>query len=364
MLTTALKFLPRGLATGIGSMPFGEPGPALQLIKQNMPNIPHWPQLPRRSGNEGFVHQFLDPLVRMGLLEKRGDKVVFPVDNRDWPNRLTEFYSIYLAAESGDDEALKTFAFPPASASGFYAFMEDMQAGGTGTARYLKGHLAGPLTIGFQLKDERGRLAYYEDQLRDVLVKTLAMHARWQAAELAKTGLPAIIFVDEPGVRVYGSSSYITVTREMVISDLKAVFAGIHIAGGLAGVHSCDAIDWSVLYEANLEIVNLDAYQFGESLLPYVNEMNKYMEQGGAIAWGIVPTLDKAFDEDSDTLLARLEKLWAELEQRGMDRATLLRQSLITPACGTGLLEPALAERIYLLTREVSEKVMEMAAAT
>jgi hypothetical protein len=298
----------------------------------------------------------------MGLLERRGDKVIFPVDNPRWPDLLTEFYTVYLAAEAGDDEALKTFAFPPLSALGFYAFIEEIQAAGTRSARYLKGHLAGPLTIGFQLKDERGRLAYYEDQLRDVLVKTLAMHARWQAMELGKTGLPVIIFVDEPGVRVYGSSSYITVTREMGVSDLNTVFAGIHTAGALAGVHSCDAIDWSVLYEADLEVVNLDAYQYGDSLLPYAREMKKYLEQGGVIAWGIVPTLDKAFNEDTDSLLARLEKLWAELGERGVERATLLRQSLITPACGTGLLEQALAERIYLLTREVSGRIMEMAA--
>jgi len=362
LLTSTENFLPRGLATGIGSMPFKEAAPALQLIRRNMPGVPHWPQLPRRSEDEGFVHQFLYTLVRLGLLEKRGEKVVFPVDNQDWPERLTEFYSIYLAAEAGDDEALKTFAFPPTSAAGFYAFMDDMQGGSTGAACYVKGHLAGPLTIGFQLKDEHGRLAYYEDQLRDLMVKTLAMHARWQATELAKTGLPVIIFVDEPGVRVYGSSSYITVTREMVIADLNTVFDGIHTVGGLAGAHSCDAIDWSLLFEANLKIVNLDAYQFGESLFPYVREMKTYLEQGGIIAWGIVPTLDKAFDEDAGSLLFRLEKLWGEFVQRGLERAKLLRQSMITPACGTGLLEPALAERIYLLTREVSEKVMEMAA--
>lgn len=351
-----MQFIPRGLATGIGSMPFMDAGPAIELIKKNLPEIPHWPQLPRRGGDEGFVHQFLDPLVRLGLLEKRGDKVVFPVDNPAWPDRLTGFYSTYLAAEEGDPDALRVFAFPPASASGFYAFLEDLRQRGTGAARYLKGHLAGPLTIGFQLKDERGRLAYYEDQLRDLLVKTLAMHARWQAAELGQFGLPVIIFVDEPGIRVYGSSSYITVTREMITGDLNVIFEAIHSAGGLAGVHSCDAIDWSVLFESNLEIVNLDAYQFGDSLIPYARELKDYLERGGVMAWGIVPTLDKAFAEDAGSLLARLEQLWSELARRGVDRETLLRQSMITPACGTGLLEPELAERIYRLTREVSKR--------
>lgn len=352
-----MNFLPRGLATGIGSMPFTQPDPALVLIDQNLPEIPHWPQLPRRGADEGFVRQFLDPLMRLGLLEKQDDKVVFPVDNPEWPQRLTEFYSTYLSAEEGDAEALRQFAFPLESAAGFYAFMEHIHKHGTGSAKYLKGHLAGPLTIGFQLKDERGRLAYYEDQLRDLLVKTLAMHAHWQAVELAGAGLPVIIFVDEPGIRVYGSSSYITVTREMVTEDINAIFSAIHTAGGLAGVHSCDAIDWSVLFEAHLDIVNLDTYQYGDSLIPYAREMKVYLERGGIMAWGIVPTLELAFQESAESLLARLEKLWAELLSRGMDRQILLRQSMITPACGTGLLEPELAEKIYRLTAEVSEKM-------
>ncbi|HBX24074.1 MAG TPA: hypothetical protein DEF34_10665 [Desulfotomaculum sp.] len=352
-----MNFIPRGMATGIGSLPFKDTETALKLIKENMPQAPHWPQLPQLGSDEGFVHQFLDPLVRMGLLEKRGDRVVFPVDAPDWPDRLTEFYTVFMDAESGDPEALATFAFPAASATGFYAFLENLRQNGTGPARYLKGHMTGPLTVGFQLKDERGRLAYYQDQQRDLLVKTLAMHASWQISELGKFGLPVIIFMDEPAVRVYGSSSYITVTREMVLADLNTIFAAIHTAGGIAGVHSCDAIDWSVLYESDLEIVNLDIYQYGESLLPYVKEMKPYLERGGVMAWGIVPTFDKAFEEDADSLLRRLEELWAELSKRGVDREMMLRQSLITPACGTGLLEPALAERIYRLTREVSEKL-------
>lgn len=352
-----MAFVPRGLATGIGSLPYTATEPALALINENLPVIPHWPQLPRRGGDEGFVHQFLDPLVRLGLLEKRGDKVVFPVQHPHWAQRLTDFYTIYLEAEAGDAKALEGFSFPRTAAAGYYAFTRHLDQQGTGSARYLKGHLAGPLTIGFQLKDEQGRLAYYEDQLRDVLVKTLALHACWQALDLARFGLPVIIFVDEPGIRVYGSSSYITVTREMVLEDLNSIFAAIDTAGGMAGVHSCDAIDWSLLYEANLQIVNLDAYQFGESLIPYVPELKTYLQRGGILAWGMVPTMEEAWSEDAASLLARLEQLWSGLTSRGVDRELLIRQSMITPACGTGLLEPALAERIYRLTRELSEMV-------
>jgi len=71
-----------------------------------------------------------------------------------------------------------------------------------------------------------------------------------------------------------------------------------------------------------------------------------------------VPTSEAAFAETGDSLLARLYELWERLVALGVDRELLQRQSLITPACGTGLLSEELAETIYGLTAKVSAAVM------
>ncbi|MTI85258.1 MAG: hypothetical protein FH756_15510 [Firmicutes bacterium] len=352
-----MNFKPGGMATGIGSMPFLEPDNALSLIFENLPEAPHWPQLPRRGEAEGFVYQFLNPLVEMGLLVKDGGKTYFNTLDNDWADRMTEFYSTYLAAEEGDVQALERFAVPSDSAVGLYSFINRLKESGTGQARYLKGQEAGPLTIGFQLKDAEGRFSYYEDQLRDILVKTLAMHARWQTKTLSQFGLPVIFFVDEPGIGVYGKGTHITVTREMILADMNAIAGAVHAANGLPGVHSCDAIDWSLLFESDMDIVNLDVYNFASSLIPTAKELKQYLKRGGIMAWGMAPTTDDAFNETAETLLDRLYDIWAELEKRGIDRGLLKEQSLITPACGAGLLEEKLTQQIYRLTREISAKL-------
>lgn len=352
-----MLFEPKGMATGIGSMPYTDPADALPLIKKTLPAIPHWPQLPLRGRQEHFVNQFLKPLVKTGLLNDDGEKIYFDTTKPDWADNMTEFYSMYLACEEGDRSALNEFAFPRDSAAGFYAFLDEMEKG-TGDAAILKGHVVGPLTVAFQVKDERGRFAYYNDQLRDLIVKTIAMHAAWQAGELGRFGLPVLIFVDEPAVSVYGQSSYITVTREMIKEDLGAVFEAVHRMGGLAGVHSCDAVDWSILFESDLEVVNFDAYNYFSSIIPFTSSLKDFFDRGGSLAWGLVPTLnDRALEEDEDSLLRILEGEWSELIGRGIARDTLFRRCLITPACGTGLLDRALAERIYRLTALVSEKL-------
>lgn len=355
-----MSFRPGGLATGIGSLPFTDPSDALRLIKKYLPDIPHWPQLPSRGRQEHFVNQYLRPLVKADLLVDDGDKIYFDTTKPDWADKLTGFYTTYLACEEGNRSALSEFAFPKDSAAGFYAFLEEMERE-TGNASFLKGHVVGPLTVAFQVKDEQGRFAYYNDQLRDLIVKTLAMHAAWQAEELGRFGLPVLIFVDDPAIGVYGHSSYITVTREMIKEDLEAIFSAVHRAGGLAGLHCCDAIDWSILFELNLEVVSFDAYNYFSSIVPYISSLKGFFDRGGSLAWGIVPTLKgHAAKEDEGSLLEILEREWSELNERGIPKETLFRHCLITPACGAGLLDHSMAERVYQLASSVSGKLRKL----
>jgi hypothetical protein len=349
-----------GLATGIGSMPFTDPAEALAIIHRYLPAIPHWPQLPRRGLAESFVFQFLQVLVDMEILKVDGDRPYFDTAHPAWPDRLTEFYTTAFAAEDGEPDALRRFACPEYAAPGFYAFLDHLKHTDLSGIRYLKGHLAGPLTAGFQLKDDQGRLAYYQPELRDLIVRTLALHARWQAATLCALGRPAILFVDEPFMNACGSAYQITLTRDMVIEDLAVISGAVHHENAAVGVHSCNAADWSLLFESDLEIIDLDAYRFGSSLLPYAAELEQFLSRGGIMAWGLVPTLELTLEVNAESCLKRLKALWSDLSRCGVDAERLHTQSIITPACGTGLLSPELAERVYQLTSEVSAGVRGM----
>jgi len=94
-------------------------------------------------------------------------------------------------------------------------------------------------------------------------------------------------------------------------------------------------------------------------MICYPAELQGFLERGGRVAWGIVPTSEQALHESGASLLARMFDLWDRLAQLGVDRVLLQRQSLITPACGTGLLSEELARTIYSLTAEVAAGVME-----
>ncbi|MGC7845919.1 hypothetical protein ACP3TJ_02470 [Desulforudis sp. 1088] len=336
---------PEGLITGIGSIPFLEPEPAIEMIMQTLPRAPHWPQLPKRGDMEGFVLQFLSPLIECGILARDGEKVYFATEDEGWADGLARFYALYLAVEEGDEAALDSFTIPEEAAVGFWAFLRRLE--GADPPPYVKGQVVGPLTVGFRLTDAKGRPAYYDEQIRDVIVKNLALHARWQAGKLGGYARQALVFIDEPGASIYGQSTYITVTREMIAEDLKTIVKAIKAAGAKAGIHSCAAVDWGILYDAGPDIVSFDAYEYFSSLIPFRSETAEFIGRGGVLAWGIVPTSDKAYGETGESLAVRLSGYWNKAAGWGIDPALIKSLAIVTPACGTGSLDEALARRVY-----------------
>ncbi|MFZ3173154.1 MAG: hypothetical protein WA118_14380 [Carboxydocellales bacterium] len=358
------EWKPKGLATGIGSLPHSTADQALAMINKYFTRFPHWPQLPQGEVREGFVEQSAYPLIAFGLakvMSKPGEneRLAFLMDQRSWTENLTEFYSQYLAAVEGDVAALDKFAFPRDGVQGFYAFLENLQhpkeeAGVR--AQLLKGQVSGPITVGFVMTDHERRAAYYHSDLRDVIVKTVELQAKWQLQQLKALGLPVLISIDEPGIYACGLSTHITLTKEMIQQDLRAIIDTIHQGGGLTGVHVCAGADWSIVLETEVDVLFLDTYEYFESLAPYTEVLGKFLDRGGVVGWGIVPTSDKVHGESVDNLFNKLQGQLEILVKRGLPVERLINQALITPSCGTGLLSLDTAQKIYVYTAGIAEK--------
>jgi methionine synthase II (cobalamin-independent) len=298
------------------------------------------------------------------LVEDRAEeKVYFDTNAPDFVDQLTDFYTRYLAVtEAGDAEALESFRLTSKYAPGFGEFLAQLPQRMTTQVVLLKGQVTGPFTLGTNLLDQDRRCSYYDDQLRDVIVKTVALRALWQIDRLSAFSPRVMIFLDEPSLLGFGSQTFITISREDVIGDINEVVAAIHDRDALAGVH-CEAnTDWSLLMESDLDILDFDAYDHMQAMTLYPAELHTFLERGGSLGWGIVPTLDRevAASETIPSLLTRFDEGMDRLVQKGFDRELLLRRALITPSCGAGgvLTEP-LAERVLGLLRELATRLRE-----
>ena len=184
------------------------------------------------------------------------------------------------------------------------------------------------------------------------------MKAAWQVRFYKKNfpDLPVLLFIDEPALAGLGSSAFISVSLADLAQDLAELIIAVQDAGGLAGVHVCANTDWSLLLASAIDILSFDAYNFFDRFATCRQEIHGFLDRGGIIAWGLVPTGDEKNirQETADSLVALWEKQAAMLQGPDWDLPALLQQTLITPSCGTGSLPAELARRVLSLTSEVA----------
>ncbi len=337
---TPVRFEPSGLATGVGSLPHRSPEEAVDLILRHLPEIPFWPQLPRRSPLESMTLQYLE-----GFPAPEGR--VPPAEGA--AEALEAFYRHALA----DDP--EPFAISAERAPGLYVLEERLVQARPATLRYVKGHVTGPVTLCSSLKDPKGREVLHDEGFREAVAWLVAWKTRWQVRRLTRFGVPVIVFLDEPVMEVYGSA-YSSLSRELVLALWGPSVEAAESEGALLGIHCCGNTDWGLLFESGARIVNFDAYHFLDRMLLYPEQAAGFLGRGGAIAWGIVPTTDQAWSVDAGALLGKLEEGMEGFVRAGVDEGLLRRGCLLTPSCGMGSLDEDLARRILGLLQEVSAR--------
>ena len=352
-------FTPSCLPILIGSLPLKDHGEAVRLVMRHTPDIPVWPQLPRLP-KEGMIRQFIDGLP--GLVE---DGESFRVDSEQEPftGEMALFYQDYLL-ERGDQPlpAGSRFALNTDTAQGFFTLLETLEKNQPAVLS-IKGQVTGPMTTGIGVKDRHGKSIFYDDNLRDIVTKLIAMKARWQVEQLRPhvQKHPPIILIDEPGIVSFGSTAYASVTREMVTGCVAEVSEAIQSAGGLAGVHICANGDWAPVLDSTIDLISFDGYSYFDNIRLYDRSLVNFIKRGGILVWGIVPTGDpQALESETlDSLFIRWERQLEALVKLGLPQGTILRQTLIAPSCGTGSLGVDQAAKVLSLTTDLAERIRD-----
>jgi methionine synthase II (cobalamin-independent) len=343
-----MEFQSPFVTTGIGSFPHPDEKEVFRLILESFPEIPFWPQLPKRSFLEGMVVQYSEGFPSLRWSEK--EQKVWIETSHGFEKEIEKFYRRF------EESDLEPFQITENFARGLRILKALSSKDHRKKIKYIKGQITGPITFGLALADQEQKPVFYDPSLRDILVKHLSLKARWLEKKYHDLfpGIPTIIFFDEPSLSSFGSA-FSGLNREDVIHSLDECFDAVK---GLKGTHCCGNTDWSVLLSTHLDILSFDAYDFLETLSLYPKDLTAFLERGGILAWGIVPTSEAIVKEDAQSLVNRLKKGIENLSKRGID-PVLLQRAIITPSCGTASLPILLAERVCELTAEVSRRLRD-----
>jgi hypothetical protein len=324
--------------TGIGSLPHKSPQEACELVLRSF-DIPFWPQLPKISFKESMIVQYSEGMPYIKVNQEEESVWVI----RDGSDELERFYE--SCAEGAKIAISEDYA------AGLHAFLRMIKG-----RRFdiLKGHVTGPLTFTLGLKDHYGRLVYFDEELREISLMLLKAKAKWQIDMLKQHADKVIIFIDEPILSAIGSSSYLGVDPEEVSRLLKETASAIEEAGGISGIHCCGRADWPLVMKSGARIINFDAFEYFDTLAIYHEDIKKFLDSGGYLAWGIVPTSDvinKVNDEQLSKLMAdNLEKICKHIPSE------LVRSRIIiTPSCGAGSLTIEESIKVFQLIMRVKE---------
>jgi len=334
-------------------MPYLTPEEAIAVLSEHPPTIPTWPQLPKRSFKEGMVPQYSENFPGISIDEN--EKKIWVQRDDELLNHMATFYEQFL---TGD---ITSFAVSPDFGASIPSFLDSLDRSPVKIPT-AKAQVTGPFTFGLGLNDQDGKAVWFDPQYRDIVVKGIAGKAKWLIRQLQDRAGKVVICMDEPILSALGTAAYLSVKDEDVITHLNEVASELHAEDAMVGVHCCGNMDWGLLARTDIDFISFDAYFYGERLALYPKEMNLFLERGGTLAWGIVPTADQEVihRETPDGLLAKMESLIQEFSRKGIDETRTRRQMIITPSCGLGFLTPKDAVKVLqlmeALTRLVNEK--------
>jgi len=328
------------MVSGIGSFPFTDVDKAIDIIFETCPEIPFWPQLPKRAPYENMYIPFLEGVPCVVVDEKEG-AAFMDTENAEG---IEEFY------ENIQSRNLEAFRISGKVAPGFYRFLERLKERND-EVKFIKTQITGPFSMGLGLKDEHGKPVIYNYGYFDIIKKAIHMKAQWMIAtikaQFADKGI--IIFFDEPYMVSFGSA-YVSISREEAIGLFNDVLGGIP---ALRGIHCCGNTDWSVLLNADVDIINYDAFNYLDTIFYFEEDLRRFISRGGRIAPGIVPSSEEVMNATSADMERIMETFRSAMSEKVGPQG--LRDLIVTTSCGVGSLRPEEARHAMALLRQMAK---------
>ena len=300
------------LTTAMAVMPHQNVDRAIELALTL--DIPFWPQLPRLNYYEDMYVQASEhfPGIMLALDQKT---LRFSIDRfiLELEDTLTHF------------EEPEYFDISPTYSAVYHRFLNMDHS----NRPAIRGQLEGPISFGFNVMDQDDRPILFNDSVRPFMFEFMARRVNVQLNRLKLLNANAFMFIDEPGLQFLFSalSGY---NDRAAKTDVEAFLATIDRP---RGIHLCGNPDWDFLLSMDMDILSLDIYTNGEVFSSYSESIKRFLNRGGVLVWGIVPTNVEPFSKESlDSLVVQLETRWTVLQKKGIDRDFLLSRSLLSPA--------------------------------
>ncbi|MDA8137450.1 MAG: hypothetical protein M0036_02250 [Desulfobacteraceae bacterium] len=327
------------LTTAMAVMPHTDVARALEMALSL--DVPYWPQLPNSNYYEDMYVQ----------ASEHFPGIVLDVNQRTLRFSMEKFIAELEETMARFDEP-DYFDISPDYSTVYHRFL----ALDLSNRPAIRGQLEGPVSFGFNILDQDDRPILFDDTVRPFMLEFMAKRLNVQLARLKHKNPNAFMFVDEPGLQFLFSalSGYGDLKAKQ---DLDGFFATVDRP---RGIHLCGNPDWDFLLGLDMDILSLDVYANAEVFANYAPSIRRFLDKGGILVWGIVPTGMEPFSKENlDTLQARLMTVWERLARKGLDLQQIIHQGMLSPAtcCLVNPDKTATVEQAFDTVRQLSTQL-------
>ena len=337
-------------ATGIGSLPGTDTGAAHRLVFDELPDLPHLPELPARGVGADMIGRGTALLVDLYA----------EVQPSGW--RLTERPG--RDARRADSFLRQDLDFLEENAQEF--------------TQTLKVQAVGPWTLASTLELRHGdRMLADLGAVRD-LAESLTEGLKLHIAEVRKRAPQAealLVQLDEPALpgvlrgtvpTASGFGKLRAVEEPVARETLAGLIQAVHDAGAEAAVHCCaPEVPLELLRKAGADYVSFDATLIdstgstgSDAQAVRDEQLGEAIEAGVGLMLGVVPSVDPARAPGVNQLLDKV----LSLTRLGFSPAQLARATTITPVCGLAGATPPWARQALVLAHRTADALADKAA--
>ncbi len=217
-------------------------------------------------------------------------------------------------------------------------------------------HLPGPLSVGVSLCD-----AGLEPAEAFALAgKVVGSKLVDIAAEVSRVlpSSPQLVMIDEPALADLMQPEF-PIPPDHAVDVMSSAMAALpHDV--VAGIHCNLRCDIATMLASGPAVISVPVT---DDLVDWAGYIDRFLDDGGVIAWGVVPT-GGPIAAGADRYWRALSDVWCELVRRGCDPVALRRQSMVTPGGGLEAHAVSVARRLARLTAEVAKRVRDQSNAT
>lgn len=212
---------------------------------------------------------------------------------------------------------------------------------------------AGPISVGLALI----RAGAEPKRAFAVAHSAVCQHLRSLVTTIARSlpGAPQVVLLSEPYAGDLGDRDFPLAPEESV--DLLSSAMAVVAPAATVGVCGAGDIDVALLLESGPELI---AFPASHSVVPLAGQLDRFLANGGWIAWGAVAT-GGPIGVTATRSWSQLQDVWSELAARGCSPDRLREQCLLTPDGALLHHNPLIAERICRSVRDVSAKLRSTA---